>query len=282
MNISPLPLTEYTQTHFITHLSLSVNWTTIRSYLSALRFFQIRAGLPDPSLTTSPKIPYLLKGIHKLTPDHKRTIRHPITPNIMQNIHRLWSQQPMTFNKSMLWAAFCVAFFGFMRSGELTASTAGDQANLQVNDVTIDSHTNPQLLTVHLRRSKTDQFGAGHYIHLGRTSSTTVCPVAAMLEYLSRQPTTASCTALFIFEHGAPLTRPKLVTHLRQAIALVGLDPGAFSGHSFRIGAASTAAAVGISDSAIQQAGRWKSNTFTAYIRSQAEQQAAISNTLIS
>ncbi len=97
MNISPLPITDYAQTHFITHLSLSVHWTTIRSYLSALHFFQIRAGLPDPSLNPSPKIPYLLKGIHKLTPDHKRTTRHPITPDIMQTIHTLWSQQPTTF-----------------------------------------------------------------------------------------------------------------------------------------------------------------------------------------
>ncbi len=281
MNISPLPITDYAQTHFITHLSLSVHWTTIRSYLSALRFFQIRAGLPDPSLTPSPKIPYLLKGIHKLTPDHKRTTRHPITPDIMRNIHHLWSQQPTTFNETMLWAAFCLAFFGFMRAGELTASTAGNQANLQVNDITVDSHVNPQLLTIHLRHSKTDQFGAGHYIHLGRTSSI-VCPVAAMLGYLSHRPTLGTQTNLFIFENGDPLTRPKLVSHLRQAITLVGLDPKAFSGHSFRIGAASTAAAVGLNDSTIQQAGRWKSNTFRTYIRKQATQQAAISNTLIS
>ncbi len=263
MNISPLPITDYAQTHFITHLSLSVHWTTIRSYLSALRFFQIRAGLPDPSLNPSPKVPYLLKGIHKLTPDHKRATRHPITPDIMQTIHTLWSQQPTTFNKTMLWAAFCLAFFGFMRAGELTASTAGNQANLQVNDVTVDSHVNPQLLTIHLRHSKTDQFGAGHY---SRTSST-VCPVTAMLGYLARMPTTSTRTTLFIFENGALLTRQKLVSHLRQAIALVGLDPKAFSGHSFRIGAA----AIGLNDSTIQQAGRWKSNTFGTYIRNHSD-----------
>ena len=173
-----------------------------------------------------------------------------------------------------------------MRAGELTASTAGNQANLQVNDVTVDSHVNPQLLTIHLRHSKTDQFGAGYYIHLGRSSSI-VCPVAAMLGYLSHRPMLGTQTNLFIFENGDPLTRPKLVSHklmshLRQAITLVGLDPKAFSGHSFRIGAASTAAAVGLNDSTIQQAGRWKSNTFRTYIRKQATQQAAISHTLIS
>ncbi len=91
-----------------------------------------------------------------------------------------------------------------------------------------------------------------------------------MLGYLSHRPTLGTQTNLFIFENGNPLTRPKLVSHLRQAITL---DPKAFSGHSFRIGAASTAAAVGLNDSTIQQAGRWKSNTFRTYIRKQATQQ---------
>lgn len=46
--LSTLPLTEYTLCQFATTLSESVSWGTIRSYLSALRFFQISAGLSDP------------------------------------------------------------------------------------------------------------------------------------------------------------------------------------------------------------------------------------------
>ncbi len=70
---------------------------------------------------------------------------------------------------------------------------------------------------------------AGHYIHLGRTSSI-VCPVAAShARVLSHRPMLSTQTNLFIFENGDPLTRPKLVSHLCQAIALVGLDPKAFS-----------------------------------------------------
>ncbi len=173
----------------------------------------------------------------------------------------------------MLWAAFCLAFFGFMRAGELNASTAGNQANLQVNDVTVDSYVNPQLLTIHLRHSKTDQFSAGHYIHLGHTFSI-VCPVAAMLGYLSHRPTLGTQTNLFIFKNGDPLTRPKLVSHLRQAITLVGLDPKAFSGHSFRIGAASTAAAVGLNDSTIQQAGNQTHSEHISANRRRSKQQS--------
>lgn len=48
---------------------------------------------------------------------------------------------------------------------------------------------------------------------------------------------------------------------------MLGYDPGSYAGHSFRIGAATTAAAVGIEDSTIQTLGRWTSSAFTPYIR---------------
>ena len=41
MNITPLPLTEHSQTVFATYLSQSFSTKTIRSYLCALSFYQI-------------------------------------------------------------------------------------------------------------------------------------------------------------------------------------------------------------------------------------------------
>ncbi len=72
---------------------------------------------------------------------------------------------------------------------------------------------------------------------------------------------------LFIFEDGSPLSRPRFVTVVRQALAAAGVDPKPYSGHSFRIGAATTAAKKGVEDSTIKMLGRWKSSAYQLYIK---------------
>lgn len=49
---------------------------------------------------------------------------------------------------------------------------------------------------------------------------------------------------------------------------LGGLSPHLYTGHSFRIGAATTAAECGVLDSTIQMLGRWSSMAYKTYIRS--------------
>ena len=64
----------------------------------------------------------------------------------------------------------------------------------------------------------------------------------------------------------------RLVQAVQAALAHVGVDPSSYTGHSFRIGAATTAAARGLEDSVIKTLGRWESS---AYLRP-APQTAAV------
>lgn len=152
----------------------------------------------------------------------------------------------------LLWAACCLAFFGFLRCGEFTIPTvsAFDSArHLSLSDVAVDSYSNHSVLAVILKASKTDQFGIGATLFLGKAVSE-LCPVVAVVRYLAIQAHSAG--PLFVRADGQPLTRKWFVDKTQVALARAGINASAYNGHSFRIGAATTAAACGVSDSKIK------------------------------
>ena len=89
--------------------------------------------------------------------------------------------------------------------------------------------------------------------------------MAAMAAYLASRGDAPG--PFFQFNNREPLTRELLVQHLREALTNAGIDASKFSGHSFRIGAASTAAALGVEDSLIKTLGQWKSSAYLPYVR---------------
>ena len=120
-------------------------------------------------------------------------------------------------------------------------------------------------MMIRLKRSKTDPFGAGFTLHFGPTGDE-LCPISAMLDYLARRPPDPGF--LFLFRDGTPLSRARLCRDLRLALMTAGVDTRRYSGHSFWIGATTTAAQAGLTDSFIQMLGRWKSAAFLEYIHS--------------
>ena len=164
----------------------------------------------------------------------------------------------------MLWVACTLGFYGFLRSGEFTVIQGRQQHPLTLADVRVDSRSDPNLLEVTLQHSKTDIHGKGCTLYIGR-SHTSTCAVLAVLGYLAIRPATPG--PLFIHRDGSPLTRAQLVSAIRSTLQISGMDISRYSGHSFRVGAATAAARAGLPDSLIQTLGRWKSSAFLRYIR---------------
>ncbi|XP_077094312.1 uncharacterized protein LOC143746387 [Siphateles boraxobius] len=72
---------------------------------------------------------------------------------------------------------------------------------------------------------------------------------------------------LFLDESKKPVTRFWFQKHLKSVLQQSGIPAKNFSSHSFRIGAATSAAQKGLSQQQIQALGRWSSDAFQSYIR---------------
>ena len=133
----------------------------------------------------------------------------------------------------------------------------------------MDSIESPTCARIHLKRSKCGQMGKGVDIYVGTTGDE-LCPVTALLAYIAKRGTTPG--AFFLSEPGTPLTKGSFVAGVREGLHLMGVDERLYAGHSFRIGAATTAAQVGMEDSLIQKLGRWNSAAFLSYVRTPPDQ----------
>ena len=203
--------------------------------------------------------------------------RFPITPHLLRQIKAAWEDRATDPDIVMLWAACCLAFFGFLRAGELTVpsdSSFDASTHLAWGDVAVNDPANPTVISVKLKASKTDPFRQGITLFVGRVSSD-LCPVSAMLAYLLLRGRDAG--PLFKYRDGRPLTRQRFVVAVRQALESAGVQAANYAGHSFRIGAATTAVARRMEDSTIQTLGRWKSLAYLEYIKIPRQQLASYS-----
>ncbi len=252
---------------------------TVKCYLSAVRFAQIALGLGDPKVDSMPRLEYVTRGLKK-SATQKKAPRLHITPPILRRLKLVWERMSNQHDALMLWAAACICFFGFLRSGEIVvpSETGYDQSShLSFGDVRVDDRANPQYLEIHLKASKTDPFRQGVSVVVGRTN-TDLCPVAAGLAYMAARGSAPG--PLFKFHDGKFLTRDNLVKAVRSALSAAGVEAAHYSGHSFRIGAATTAFGQGVPDVLIKTMGRWESSAYMLYIRTPREQLCAVARSL--
>ena len=173
-------------------------------------------------------------------------------------------------------------FFGFLRAGELSVTpTASRSDRLQLSDLSLSSFPFPNLVRLLIKVSKSDPFRDTCTVVVGRNDST-LCPVEALLKYLHFRGDRSS---------GAPFHVPRWVSSHQGFIELENslfasfmwskINVGDYTGHSFRTGAATTAARVGLPEHLIKTLGRWSSDAYKFYIRTSELDIAAVSSKLL-
>ncbi|XP_046558393.1 uncharacterized protein LOC124267514 [Haliotis rubra] len=260
-------LTETVLVDFVTycHSVLGIAYTSIKT---GIRFFYIRAGRGNPLWSPEgvplPRLEYILKGI-KRQQAHPARQRLPITVDILDHMCRSLHQGCFTpFVDSLMLAVVCLAFLGFLRCGEFTVRGSFDcDSNLCRNDVVLAEDNSFMERT--LRSSKTDPYRRG--VKIVVFDNERFQHVHAMSQYLRlRASIPRPSPALFVTQEGYPLTREFFLHKLQVLLNRLSYRSSDFNGHSFRIGAATTAAANFVDDHLIQTLGRWSSMAYTRYI----------------
>ena len=163
-------------------------------------------------------------------------------------------------------------YYGFGSCGSRSA------VSLSSGDVAVDSHQDPSVILVFFKQSKMGPFCKGVSIYLDRTGMD-LYPVAAILVYIAVRPRTGG--TFFRYRDGLYLTRNTLMATIRRALVAEEINVKGFTGHNFRVGAAITAALVGIEDSVIKMLGRWELTIYQRYLWTPREALAAVSTRLV-
>jgi len=283
-----IPANEARLIEFVAWCSTTVAPPTIKVYLSAVRSWHVDNGYGDPTIGRL-QLERVVRGAQRIG-SQPRQVRLPLTIEILR---RIWAVEvDQGWDDVMFRAAISLGFFGFLRLGELTLPTAttpfDPRVHATVGDLTFGQHAQAgPFVAFRIKVSKTDPFRQGSTVHLG-TTGMPICPVNALSTYLTYRPVKAqqgsslNVSPLFIDNDGRILTKAVFIAMMRVRMQTAGLDAHAFSGHSLRIGAATTAAAAGLPDWLIKAMGRWKSDAYLRYVRTPVDQVLAVSGKLAS
>jgi integrase len=228
--------------------------STIEQAMAAITAAHRAAGHPNPR--DAAPVRAALAGIRRklgVAPDAK-------APLSVEQLRAMVRALPDTLKGARDRAVLLLGFTSSFRRSEIAA--------LQLRDVADD----PEGLRVTLRRSKTDQEGAGRVVGIPFGGDPATCPVRAVRAWIDAAEITDGALFRSVHRHGKALPRAlsgaDVARIVKAAAKAAGVDPKAISGHSLRAGFATAAAKAGKSERAImRQTGHKSTGMVRRYIR---------------
>lgn len=249
----PIPATPETVAEFLaSQADDGVKPATLRRRVAAIKFAHQAAGLDSP--TSSMTVSATLKGIFNrvgVKPNRKA----PATaPRLREMIQYCPDSQIGLRDRAMLLLGFAGAF----RRSELVALTVSDLEET------------PNGLRVTIRKSKTDQQGAGQTIAILRGD--VHCPIQALQTWLQAAGISEGYLFRSIGKGGRvsqnPLSTKSVAQVIKTHASQAGLKAEDYAGHSLRSGFLTSAAENGANLFKLMEVSRHKSvETVRGYVR---------------
>ena len=202
---------------------------TEKHYVSALRSFHLESVL-SITVFDNPRIDLVIRGGKRVYGEGVKRLRFPLTASILL---RMVNEIRLDEEGINVKSALCVAFAGFLRSGEFTWDTWSEQhhaSHLSRKYVSFATDS----ITLTLSMSKTDLFCKGINIHLA-SSQSPLCPVTALTQLFNTFPC-SPLQPLFTRSHGQPFTKQFFVAKIRQLLLQAGIPTAGFSALELRCG----------------------------------------------
>ena len=256
LGFNPLPSPPSTVALFISHLVSpphSSAPSTVCSSISAISYIHKLNNQSDPTSTFL--IRKILRGVSKL--HSKSDTRLPITFPILNSLIQALPSVCSHYDQILYSAMFLTMFSSFLRLGEVSDSPH----NITISQVSFS----PSSVDITLTSFKHHSGKPPVTISIPKSPSSQLCPVLALSRY--RTVRGAQPGPFFLKQNGQPVLPDDFRTILTRVKSSSNLSSTRITPHSFRIGAATYAAAKGYSSQQIQAMGRWKSSAFQKYIR---------------
>jgi len=250
--LDAVPASPATVAVFLAHeASRNVKASTIGRRVAAIKYAHKLVGLDTP--TDDERVKTTVRGIRRTL----GTARAKKAPATAERLLAMAASTGAGLKGLRDRALLLLGFAGAFRRSELVA--------LDVSDV----EDTPEGMKVTIRRSKTDQEGAGQIIAipLGKIA----CPIDALKEWIVAAGIQSGAIFRSINRHGrigGRLTDQSVSDVVKEHAARLRLDPNQFAGHSLRAGFLTSAASRGASIFKMMDVSRHRSiDTLRGYVR---------------
>ena len=246
--------------------------STVKSYVSA-----IKRILTDDGYCWSDNLILLssMTRACRLENDkvfHRLSIQLGLLELVLFEIERLFNKQE--YLEILYKTIFVIAYYGMFRVSELASDGKPTSLNHTMRAKDVHIAQNKEKLLIILYTSKTH----GRDMHPQKIKITAkqpvkgnrnFCPFTLMRQYLIfRGDYEHDNEQFFICRHGVPITPQMIRKLLKLVISRLGLNPGSYGTHSFRVGRTSDLVnKFNLTLEEVKRQGCWRSNAVYKYIR---------------
>ncbi len=249
-----LPAEPATVVLYLSDRADTLKTATLQRRLTAISQAHKAADLDTPTVDRA--VRRIMTGIRR----QKGTAQEGKAPAITREIRAMVEHLPPTLRGQRDRALLLLGFAGAFRRSELVS--------LDVDDLTWSDDG----LTVRVKRSKTDQEGAGRTVGIPYGSKPTTCPVRAVRAWLAVAEIADGPVFRGVDPHNnlrrTRLSDKTVARVVKSSAEAAGLDPTQYAGHSLRAGLATAAAQAGVAERVIMaQTGHKSLPMVRKYIR---------------